>query len=172
MAMKYIDADRFRAEIEKKYRSEIQPWLSGVSATSAIYDYVLPLIKSLQQEQPEVDLRNEINRFLSNATMMNKGEWKGKYPISEMGFGVVARHFTQWGAEHAREQMMKEAVEATLDNTAYPTRLYLSLTWEDIQTIDNIVVDMAHNTDWPLRGQEVFYTEVLNRFNKLKEKKK
>ena len=47
----------------------------------------------------------------------------------------------------------------------------LSLTWEDIQTIDNIVVDMARNTDWPLRGQEVFYTEVLNRFNKSKEKK-
>lgn len=47
----------------------------------------------------------------------------------------------------------------------------LALTWEDIQTIDNIVVDMARNTDWPLRGQEVFYTEVLNRFNKSKEKK-
>ena len=47
----------------------------------------------------------------------------------------------------------------------------LALTWEDIQTIDNIVVDMAHNTDWPLRGQEVFYTEVLNRFNKSKEEK-
>ena len=45
----------------------------------------------------------------------------------------------------------------------------LTLTWEDIQTIDNIVVDMARNTDWPLRGQEVFYTEVLNRFNKSKE---
>lgn len=45
------------------------------------------------------------------------------------------------------------------------------LTWEDIQTIDNIVVDMARNTDWPLRGQEVFYTEVLNRFNKSKEEK-
>lgn len=46
----------------------------------------------------------------------------------------------------------------------------LALTWEDIQTVDNIVVDMARNTDWPLRGQEVFYTEVLNRFNKSKEK--
>lgn len=46
------------------------------------------------------------------------------------------------------------------------------LTWEDIQTIDNIVVDMARNTDWPLRGQEVFYTEVLQRFAKLKEEKK
>lgn len=46
------------------------------------------------------------------------------------------------------------------------------LTWEDIQTIDNIVVDMARNTNWPLRGQEVFYTEVLQRFAKLKEEKK
>lgn len=52
--MKYIDADRLRAEIEKTYKSEIQPWLSGVSATSAIYDYILPLINSLQQEQPEL----------------------------------------------------------------------------------------------------------------------
>ena len=53
-AMKYIDADRFRAEIEKTYKSEIQPWLSGVSATSAIYDYVLPLVNSLQQEQTDM----------------------------------------------------------------------------------------------------------------------
>ena len=39
----------------------------------------------------------EITRFLSNATKMNKGEWKGKYPISEFGFGVVARHFYELG---------------------------------------------------------------------------
>lgn len=51
---KYIDADRLRAEIEKTYKSEIAPWLSGVSATSAIYDYVLPLIDSLPQERPEI----------------------------------------------------------------------------------------------------------------------
>lgn len=51
---KYIDADRLRSEIEKTYKSEIQPWLSGVSATSAIYDYIYPLIDSLQQEQPEL----------------------------------------------------------------------------------------------------------------------
>lgn len=51
--MKYIDADHLREEIEKVYKSEIAPWLSGVSATSAIYDYVLPLIDSLQQEQSE-----------------------------------------------------------------------------------------------------------------------
>lgn len=51
--MKYIDAELLREKIEKVYKSEIAPWLSGVSATSAIYDYVLPLINSLQQEQSE-----------------------------------------------------------------------------------------------------------------------
>ena len=62
---KYIDAELLREKIEKTYKSEIQPWLSGVSATSAIYDYVLPLIDSLQQEQPEVDLKEEIASFFS-----------------------------------------------------------------------------------------------------------
>ncbi len=50
---KYINADRLRAEIEKTYKSEIQPWLSSISAKSAIYDWVLPLIDVLQREQPE-----------------------------------------------------------------------------------------------------------------------
>ena len=54
--MKYINAELLREEIEKIYKSEIQPWLSGVSPKSVIYEYVLPLIDSLQQEQPEVDL--------------------------------------------------------------------------------------------------------------------
>lgn len=75
------------------------------------------LLNSLQQEQSEVDLEEEINRFLSNATMMDKGKWKGKYPISEMGFGVVARHFAKW----QKERMMKEAVEGEFLYTPYPT---------------------------------------------------
>ena len=41
----------------------------------------------------EVDLEKEITRFLSNATKMNKGEWRGKYAISEIGFRAVAHHF-------------------------------------------------------------------------------
>ena len=45
----------------------------------------------------------------------------------------------------------------------------LALTWEDIQTIDRIVVNMARNTDEPLRRQEEFYTDVLRRFNYKRE---
>lgn len=78
---KYIDADRLRAEIEKIYKSEIQPWLSGVSATSAIYDYVLPLIDSLQQEQPDFppinpdDAMKELDEKI--ALVKERGTWKG-----------------------------------------------------------------------------------------------
>ena len=79
--MKYIDADRLRAEIEKIYKSEIQPWLSGVSATSAIYDYVLPLINSLQQEQPDFppinpdDAMKKLDEKI--ALVKERGTWKG-----------------------------------------------------------------------------------------------
>ena len=47
----------------------------------------------------------------------------------------------------------------------------LALTPEDVQTIDNIIVDMAQHTDWPLKGKKVFYEEVLRRFIEKREKK-
>lgn len=50
---RFIDADRLKAEIDKKYMTEIHPWLSGVSAKSAIYEYVIPIIDELLQEQPD-----------------------------------------------------------------------------------------------------------------------
>lgn len=120
---------------------------------------LLPMIDNIckgcriqhEKENPVSErLEEEIERFLSNATKMDKGEWKGKYPISEMGFVVTARHFAKWGAEHAKEceecpsrgnthsylkgledgkkemkeQMLKEAVEGCVTmyaNKAYPT---------------------------------------------------
>ena len=47
----------------------------------------------------------------------------------------------------------------------------LALTPEDVQTIDDIIVDMTQHTDWPLKGQEAFYGEVLKRFIEKREKK-
>ena len=50
---KLIDADRLKESIDKLYETEIRPWLSGVSAKSAIYEYVFPAIEELQLEQEE-----------------------------------------------------------------------------------------------------------------------
>lgn len=71
----------------------------------ARYFYGLGLGVNDKSEKPinQEGLEEEIQRFLSNATKMDKGEWKGKYPISEMGFSVVARHFAKWGAEHLKK---------------------------------------------------------------------
>lgn len=110
---KYIDADRFRAEIEKTYKSEIQPWLSGVSATSAIYDYVLPLIDYLQQEQQEVDLEKPTNMELEDEIDKSINGLDGcftkingipeYYLVTDEELHKFARHFAQWGAEHLKK---------------------------------------------------------------------
>ena len=84
-----------------------QPGIPGkdfvpVAWCEALEQYGIWRIERVEQPVCE-GLEEEIQRFLSNATKMDKGEWKGKYPISEMGFGVVARHFAQWGAEHLKK---------------------------------------------------------------------
>ena len=70
------------------------------------YDEILSFLSTLESEKPmnQKGLGEEIQRFLSNATKMDKGEWKGKYPISEMGFGVVARHFYELGCRRTAEK--------------------------------------------------------------------
>lgn len=55
-----------------------------------------------EQEQPE--LEKEIVRFLSNSTKMNKGEWRGKYAISDIGFRAVAHHFYELGHRKTKEE--------------------------------------------------------------------
>lgn len=46
----------------------------------------------------------------------------------------------------------------------------LALTWEDIRLICEIDEDMRCHSDWPLRGEEVYYEEVLRRFHEMKNK--
>lgn len=103
--------------------------------------------------------------------------------MNELGNTPADKDYKPSGISRAEERA--QAYENGLDYYHYtgdnPSVAYkagyeqaekdLVLTWKDIQTIDNIVVDMARNTDWPLRGQEVFYTEVLRRFHESKEKK-
>ncbi len=91
---KFIDADRLRAEIEKIYKSEIAPWLSGVSAASAIYDYVLPLIDTLEKSEKPIqdELEKEIEEYFPESSFYT-------------GFNSddvieIAYHFAKWGAEH------------------------------------------------------------------------
>lgn len=64
---KFIDADRLKEAINKLYDTEIRPWLSGVSAKSAIYQYVFPAIEDLQKEQPAT----AVGKVFTNTDPMN-----------------------------------------------------------------------------------------------------
>ena len=107
---KYIDANRLCAEIEKTYKSEIQPWLSGVSATSAIYDYVLPLIDSLQQERPEVDLEKETiidyvhNHYHYDKDFDGYGHSNLRPVFTREDLVELARHFFELGLNARKEE--------------------------------------------------------------------
>ena len=60
--MKYIDADKLIAEIERRRADAKLYDMSGGDAP--IYDELLSIVASLQQEQPDVDLENYISNKL------------------------------------------------------------------------------------------------------------
>lgn len=98
---KYIDSEKLIAKI-KELNLATKTYDEQVAFNNALA-MVVEIITSLQQEQKEIDLEGEITHFLSNATKMNKGEWRGKYPISDIGFRAVARHFYELGLRRAAE---------------------------------------------------------------------
>lgn len=96
--MKYIDADRLSAEIEKRknickgiFERDSDTYYQGKAVA---YQETLSFINSLQQEQPSEDLEAEMRRFLANVTPSFKD---GSYRITRFGFRVVARHFYEFG---------------------------------------------------------------------------
>lgn len=69
--MKYIDADKLKAEIDKRYReyrtkSKGDKYYEGMADS---LDYFEQFIDSLQQEQPEVDLKKEIEEHADTMPM-------------------------------------------------------------------------------------------------------
>lgn len=62
--MKYIDAEKLIERLEEMKRAEYEN-CGGVNSKTGALQEVQELIASLQQEQPEVDLAEEITRFFS-----------------------------------------------------------------------------------------------------------
>ena len=99
--MKYIDAEKLKAEIERRIArldKELKPaaeedfvssWASTAKNKRVALQSILSFIASLQQEQPEVDLKKEIDRELDT-------RWKGEY-LSTSKFRESARHFYELG---------------------------------------------------------------------------
>ena len=82
--MKYIPADKLIAEIERRRLS------NRYIDTEGYENELLEIIKSLQQEQSEMDLEKEIKNYLAT-----KCAGDDEPSVSE-----IARHFAEWGAIH------------------------------------------------------------------------
>ncbi len=104
--MKYIDADKLIAEIERldKVSKETMRSPSGVGlefafGISAGYADVLKLIASLQQEQPEVDLEKEIEQYTIGfiGELRNYKDWTPR-------IARFARYFYELGFNARKEE--------------------------------------------------------------------
>jgi len=98
---KYIDAERLRAEIEKRLKN-VRDYMNGggmkykgpryykMQGKESAYDALLNIIDSLQQEQPEVDIATEYDE------QFNSDPVYGKLANRIVG-KAIARHFYELG---------------------------------------------------------------------------
>lgn len=100
--MKYIEADKLKEEIKRQMNVEIEechkskhPQLFKFGRVNAL-ENLIPFIDSLQQEQPEVDLENEINAVWNPRFNLGWDEHSA-LSMNHAGFASIARHFYELG---------------------------------------------------------------------------
>lgn len=91
--MKYIDAKKLKKAIEDK----------GLDCSFALKMErldTLALIDELQQEQPEVDLKKELDKWrYEHFKGKRDGNYNGEYLERESQLDLAC-HFAEWGAIH------------------------------------------------------------------------
>ena len=114
MAKKYIDAEKLKAEIEKRLKN-VRDYMNGArmkykgpkyfkaQGKESSYDALLSIIDSLQQEQPEVELEKEITRFLASEESTTY-ENAGSYKVAIKDPKKIARHFYELGLNARKEE--------------------------------------------------------------------
>ena len=104
--MKYIDADKLLAEIERreiilnKYKDSFET----AACCKQELEWMKDFISSLQQEQPEVDLekeiKNEIDEYWYDSDYGAIQRRGGTITMEVSDVKEIARHFAEWGATH------------------------------------------------------------------------
>lgn len=94
--MKYVDTEKLKAEIEKraKFHNDAMKACIGLNSIAITHSAgwkedteLLTIIDSLQQEQPEVNLEKEIQRYLCEECSSD----------DEPTIAEIARHFYELG---------------------------------------------------------------------------
>ena len=112
MAKKYIDADLLRKEIERR-KNNVPLHYHPHACTSVISELeeLLAFLDSLQQEQPDKSLEEEIETWIPAHISIRTDETLPINPtelaeICKEWGKCVARHFAEW----QKEQMLKDAI--------------------------------------------------------------
>lgn len=111
--MKYIDSEKLIAEIERQQRNlivlsntEQEDIRRACAIQNGVYTYILDLITSLQQEQPEVELEKEIARENEKWTCYEEIGFGALYdarPFDGRDIDRIARHFYELGLNARKE---------------------------------------------------------------------
>lgn len=122
---KYIDIEQIRAKIERhllraEQRTDKEHASHNAEMEKFGEDYwngygdlayaLLAFIDSQPEEQPSKDLEEEIDRFEDWMETYNQADYPTSFTTRD-----IARHFAKW----QKEQMMKDAVEMTVENGIY-----------------------------------------------------
>ena len=113
--MKYIDAEKLKAEIERLKQDnetsddkEYAQYEIDVACGYAMAcEEILSIIASLQQEQPEVDLEKEIHRFFEDCIEVHEVPLYGKVKervISVDCYEITAYHFYSLGLNARKDE--------------------------------------------------------------------
>lgn len=103
--MKYIDANKLKAEIERRFSEYNHDSSHHIQAAecASILDFIdtLNTIDSIQQEQPESDIEKEIHEYIEKEF----GErWDGCVPISCFDLVMMANYFYELGLNVRKEE--------------------------------------------------------------------
>lgn len=109
--MKYIDAERLRAEIEKRKQVHFDDYFIKKSGNSADYGAsnalanVISLIDSLQQEQSEVDLEKEVSKWWDASFQEPDFKFRKHqaHIVSNNEIIKLAKHFYELGINARKE---------------------------------------------------------------------
>ena len=104
-----------------------------------------------EPEKPmQEDLEKEIDKIWETCDPVDEGMGVETANIHIEQFDYLARHFAQWGAEHAMEKMMEESLEGKIFEENYgPHRKVISeWTSEEIGNQgDKVKIIVIHETD-------------------------
>lgn len=92
--MKYIDADKLKATLERQ------------NVDKKIIQPLIRIITSLQQEQPEVDLDEEMLDYINKHYHIRYDETLevGNDPLTTYDFEEIARYFYELGLKARKEE--------------------------------------------------------------------